>query len=104
MALGRNTCSGLVGYGVGLIALKTGSVLVSRMMREEMFACDRVLSRNGVRVDPSRVGEFCVFDFGEDIARDHRIVARFNEDDRGGSVRMRRESCWVKLCTVKGPY
>jgi hypothetical protein len=76
MALGRRTCSGLVGYGVGLMALKTGSCLVSRIIREEMFARDRGLSRNGVRTDPSRVGGFFDFDFGEDIAEDHRIVAR----------------------------
>ena len=94
IALGRNTCSGFVGYGVGLIALKTGSCLISRTMREEMFACDLVLSRNGVRVDPSRSGDVCDFDFGRDIAEDHRIAARTKDFDRGVLVKMRRRSRW----------
>jgi hypothetical protein len=61
-------------------------------MREEMFACDLVLSRKGVRFDPSRSGEVCDFDFGKDIAEDHRIVARTKGFDRGALVKIRRRS------------
>ena len=66
-------------------------------MREEIFACERVLSRSGVRADPFRFGELWDFDSGEDISEGHRILIRTRRTDQGVSVRMRRRSCWLAL-------
>ena len=82
-ALGRRTCSGLVGYGVGFMALNTGSCLASRTMREEIFACERVLSRSGVRADPFRFRELWDFDSGADISEGHRILIRIRRTGQG---------------------